>query len=105
MSTTTNFNDFLSVVNLEDYNEIYELANAASQGKSGNYYEVTQEGDKIFIKCVYADATLALLSEAARKAFISKLEQGYMDGMNQESFWEYKRALEKSDEEDARPGI
>jgi len=105
MPTTTNFNDFLSVVNLEDYNEIYELANAASQGKSGNYYEVTQEGDKIFIKCVYADATLALLSEAARNAFISKLEQEYMDGMDQESFWGYKRALEKSDEEDARHGI
>ena len=73
--STTDFNDFLHGVDLEDYNEIYELANAASQGESGNYYEVTQEGDKIFIKCVYADKTLALLSEAARNAFILKLEQ------------------------------
>ena len=55
---------------------------------------MTQDGDKIFIKCVYADITLALLSEAARNAFISKLEQDYMDGMDQESFWGYKRALE-----------
>ena len=97
--STTDFNDFLHGVDLEDYNEIYELANAASQGESGNYYEVTQEGDKIFIK------TLALLSEAARNAFILKLEQEYMDGMDQESFWGYKRALEKSDEEDVRHGI
>lgn len=103
--STTNFDEFLHGVNLDDYNEIYELANAASQGENGNYYEVTQDGDKIFIKCVYADITLALLSEAVRNAFISKLEQDYMDGMDQESFWGYKRALEKSDEEDARHGI
>ena len=31
--STTNFDEFLHGVNLDDYNEIYELANAASQGE------------------------------------------------------------------------
>ena len=76
--STTNFDDFLRGVHFDDYNEIYELANAAKEGVSGNYYKVTQEGDKVFIKCVYTKETLALLSNEAREAFRKKMEDEYM---------------------------
>lgn len=102
---TTVFNDFLEAVNLDDYNEIYELANAAYNEESGNFYEVIKNGDILLIKCTYTDATLVLSSQAARDAFRIKMEKEYMDDLDQESYWGYQHALDKSNEEDARHNL
>ena len=101
---TTDFKYFLLSIQLENYNEIYELAWAAEDGEADTYYEVSDDGEKRFIKSISSGVTLALLSEKARKAFINKLEDEYMDGFDKESYWGYKHALERSDEEDRKLG-
>jgi hypothetical protein len=73
MSTTTNFDDWLSENSVEDPEEIYALYEAATNRKGDLIFEVTTVGEKTFIK---GDAsTLLLATEWARKAFVTRINQ------------------------------
>ena len=93
---TNRFQDFIKGVNVTDYNELYELHNAATLKTSQNIFDVAENDlGQLFITHKISNYQLNLLSEKAIVSFIGFIENDFMDGMDGESHWSYKRELDK----------
>jgi len=102
MATITDFNAWLSGVDIEDHNEVYCIYQAVKQIEEWGGYTCTErqtsKGEMYFLKCNYIDEILMLASDKARNAFLKHLEVTYAgEDMDIESWFYFKEAMEKND--------
>lgn len=97
MTNTTNFDAWLEEHQPEGPEEIYCLYKAALDRRDWGRWSVTTEGDKTFIKG--SEGTLQLVSEAARHAFITKVDdlKDAEPGMTMEGWYDIHRSVAKDD--------
>jgi hypothetical protein len=88
--------NFLETLDLEDYEEIYQLHTTVRYKKGYGAFTYT-ESQGITIGCTYNDEKLFLEGENEERQFLSLIEQEYMDDMDAESWYGFKRAMEKDD--------
>lgn len=95
MATTTEFESWIDN-NVEDINDAYCLKQAIENRENWGSYDVSVNGDKIFVKAF--DETLMLASVKAQETFLSMLEQQFADeGLDIESTYDFYRQMEKDD--------
>ncbi len=92
----TKFQDFIETLGELDIHEIYELA----QVLKGNtqhllFFNCKDIGDKMEISYPYYDASTTISKEESKIA-LKLLEEKYMDGLDVESWYGYRLALEKT---------
>lgn len=101
MATITDFKDFISGADLEDYNEVYCLFRAVKDIDDFGAFEckvrTTTKGNMYFVKCDHIDDVLMLASDKARDAFLLHLEKSYAGDMDMEGWYYYKYQMEKDD--------
>lgn len=102
MNRPADFEAFMENVDELDYHELYDLAQAL-QGhtKSLVFFKCKEEENgNIEITYPYYDASIGLTAEEA-KASLKYLEKKYMEGIDADTWYGYRQALEKAlNEED-----
>jgi len=102
MATMTDFKDWLSGANLEDYNDVYCLYRAVNDLDEWGAFKCTKKetskGNMYFLKCYYADDILMLASDKARTYFLNHIEKTYAgEEMDIEAWYYFKYSMEKDD--------
>ncbi len=88
--------EWLESLNLDYYEDIYSLYNTVSYKESYGAFSFDQK-ETIKISCDYSDDKLELNNEIERLQFLELIEQEYMDEMDPEGWYGFKRAMEKND--------
>jgi Holliday junction resolvase len=89
-------NNWLESMDLDEYEDIYALYTTVRY--KNNYGAFTyDETDKIAIGCTYIEGKLILENEDEYVQFLNLIEQEYMDDMDAESWYGFKRAMDKDD--------
>lgn len=88
--------NWLEGLDLEDYEEIYQLHYTVRYKRGYGAFTYLEDND-IIIGCTYIDDKLHLADENEAKQFLSLIEQEYMDDMDAESWYGFKKAMEKDD--------
>lgn len=89
-------NNWLESMDLDEYEDIYQLYQTVRY--KNDYGSFTyNETDKITIGCTYIDGKLILEGEDEYMQFLNLIEQEYMDDMDAESWYGFKRAMDKDD--------
>ena len=92
MSTTTSFDVWLEENEPEGHEEIYALYQAVERRDDWGLYNVTNDGDRTFVKG--PTSTLLLASDKARKAFLTKVNALKDDKeLNMESWYHFRHNL------------
>ena len=91
------FEDFMDSCGDLDYHEIYDLAQALKGRKNSlAFFEVKDvDQGKMEIVYPYYDASIGLTKEEAINS-LKYLETKYMDGMDADSWYGYRDAMEKA---------
>lgn len=94
------FVDFLDSLGELDMHEVYDLAQAL-QGRTDTllFFKCKEKGDKLEITYPYYDASTGVTKEEAA-VDLKYLEDKYMEGLDAESWYGYRQALEKTLNED-----
>lgn len=89
--------DWLSAVDLENYEEIYSLYRAVVD--KGNYglFGITERENKIILKADHLEETLEFSDEDELSSFSDLIEEEYMEDMDPEGWYGFHRAMEKDD--------
>lgn len=91
----TKFQDFLESLGELDMHEVYDLAQALSGNTDALvFFKCREDGDKMEITYPYYDASTSITKEEAG-VDLKYLEDKYMDGLDAESWYGYRLALEK----------
>lgn len=94
---TIDFSDFVSKIDLEDYNDKYEFYEAAiDQSDVTNLFCTTHSGGITFIHYVPTDVTLQLTDNKI-KELPRWIERNLMDDMDAESYFSFNKNMEKKD--------
>lgn len=94
--TTTDFNEWLAGLNLEDFSDIHSLFYAVSKRETYGIFTCTIHEDETFVACeTETDQVLELRSEVAREAFINVLEYNYGGDLGIESKFAHDEQKEK----------
>jgi Holliday junction resolvase len=89
-------NNWLESMDLDEYEDIYELYQTVRY--KNDYGSFTfSETDKIIIGCTYIEGKLILEGEDEYQQFLNLIEQEYMDDMDAESWYGFKKAMDKDD--------
>ncbi|MCR9017510.1 hypothetical protein [Aquiflexum gelatinilyticum] len=96
-SQESNMYAWLDGINLEGYEEIYSLYRTVADKEDFGIFNIEEIGNKILISVPHLDDVLELNSEEERKQFADLIETEYMDDMDAESWYGFKRAMEKDD--------
>ncbi|HWB26937.1 MAG TPA: hypothetical protein VG738_15745 [Chitinophagaceae bacterium] len=88
--------NFLEKLDLEDYEEIYQLHMTVRYKKDYGAFTYN-ENEGVTIGCINNDEKLFLEDEKEERQFLSLIEQEYMDDMDAESWYGLKQANEKDD--------
>ncbi|QJY38210.1 hypothetical protein HOO69_16720 (plasmid) [Vibrio europaeus] len=99
MSTITDFDAWLDMVDLEDHEEVYALHQAVSGCEHFGMYKIQENRGKIFVTANHIDDTLMLASEDARRYFLTVLEKrsGISEFGDIEGWHGFHRAMAKED--------
>lgn len=91
------FEDFMDSCGDLDYHEIYDLAQALQGHKDSLLFFEIKDGNqgKMEIVYPYYDASIGLTKEEAVNS-LRYLETKYMDGMDADTWYEYRHAMEKA---------
>lgn len=94
------FKDFIDSLGDLDMHEIYDLARAL-QGRTESlvFFKCKEDGDKMEITYPYYDASTGVTKEEA-EIDLKYLEDKYMEGLDADSWYGYRQALEKALHED-----
>lgn len=100
-NTITDFDSWLTMIDSNEYEDIYCLYKSVEEIDSYGFFEVQKAGgaDRYFVKCNYFEDKLMLASEKARGFFLKTIENKYLEGMDIESWYGYKHAMEKAKDE------
>ena len=92
MTTITDFEVWLEENEPEGHEEIYALYQAVVSRNDWGFYNVTNDGDKTFVKGSLS--TLLLASGKARKAFLSRVDALRDDReLDMESWYHFRRNM------------
>ncbi len=100
MSTTTDFQEWLDNVELEDYEEIYSLYRAVKDGGSFGIFSVQRArggGERWIVTAANLDQSLLLGSADAKKTFLVHLTKAHCGEMEMEGWYSYKHSMQKDD--------
>ena len=102
MKTITDFKNWLSVVDHEDYNDVYCLYQAVNNFDEWGAFKCSQKeaskGNMYFVKCDYVEEVLMLTSDKARDYFLQYIKKTYAgDEMDIETWYYFKYSKEKGD--------
>ena len=97
MSTTTNFDEWIAQIDLDDYEEIDSLYRSVNEVTSYGLFSTQRtKNEGYIVKSKWGENSLLLASEKARASFLRKIENEYCDG-NEEGWYAFKKAMEKDD--------
>lgn len=88
--------NWLEGLDLEDYEEVYQLHNTVRNKRDYGAFTYFEDNE-IVIGCTYNNEKLHLSNEQEAEQFLSLIEQEYMDDMDAESWYGFKKAMEKDD--------
>jgi hypothetical protein len=88
--------NFLEKLDLEDFEEIYQLYTSVRYKKGYGAFTY-MESQGVIIGSTYNEEKLFLEGETEERQFLSLIEQEYMDDMDAESWYGLKREMEKDD--------
>lgn len=100
MATTTDFSAWLDCADLENYEEVYCLYRSVAECSEYGMFNTQVANGKNngwIVSAPYIDDSLHLCSQAAKDAFLSKIENRFCDGMSMEGWYAYHHAMEKDD--------
>lgn len=100
MNTTTDFQEWLRSVDLEDHEEIYSLYRAVQTGTPFGIFDVKPGrggDDRWIVTPVSTDYSLLIASEAARDAFLQHLTRTHCGDLDMEGWYSFKHAMSKND--------
>ena len=101
MNTITDFDAWIGCIDLSDYNDVYSLYCTVQDLSNWGSFTVKQKedtsGNKYFLSSPECYDTLMLASESARTAFLRKLVSDYCGGLDMESYYSFRHAMEKDD--------
>lgn len=88
--------NWLESLDLDEFEEVYQLHYTVRYKRDYGAFTYSENND-ISIGCTYLDDKLHLADENEAKQFLSLIEQEYMDDMDAESWYGFKKAMEKDD--------
>lgn len=88
--------EWLEALDLDYYEDIYALYSTVRDKENIGAFTF-EETNTIEIGCSYIDEKLELGNDIERKQFLDLIEQEYMDEMDPEGWYGFKRAMEKDD--------
>lgn len=103
MGNTTEFKEWLSNVNLDDHQDVYDLYNSINNyetaGKFHTSKEVTNDGSEYFVKAEGNQDPLHLKSEEEKFSFLQFIAEEYTDSGdgNVETWYNLKKEVNKID--------
>jgi hypothetical protein len=100
MSTTTDFQEWLGNVELEDYEEVYSLYRAVKDATSFGIFDVELAkggGERWIVTASSTDQSLLIASGDAKAAFLQHLTGEYYGDLDMEGWYSFKRAMSKDD--------
>ena len=101
MAVTTDFSAWLDCADLDNYEDVYCLYRSVEEcSEYGMFNTQVAKGKNngwIVSASLLDDYSLHLCSQAAKDAFLSKIENRYCDGMSMEGWYAYHHAMEKDD--------
>lgn len=102
METITDFDAWLSCIDLSDFNDVYSLYHTVADLNDWSSFEIsikkTTKGPMYFLKSNECDDILMFASEKARKAFLYKIERAYCGDMGNEEYYAYHHSMERDDQ-------
>lgn len=98
MATITDFDAWLSCIDLSDYNDVYSLYQTVSELVNYSSFEITENdtsnGKRYFLKSNECDDTLMLASEKSRQTFLSIITTRYCEDMDIEGYYAFHHGME-----------
>lgn len=98
MATITDFKEWLQGVDLDDYNDVYDLYCAVNSVADIGMFEcLKKESDNsmYFVKSTTTDDVLLLASDKARNYFIDHLNTTFAGDLDIEGWYNFKHENEK----------
>ncbi len=94
MATTTSFEEWLEAADPDDFEIIYALYQAVSERETYDPWQISINGDRLFVKCGFTKDTLMLASEKACNSFLSLILKKYCRDFDDiESWYGYERNM------------
>ena len=98
MSQTTDFYEWLSHIDSDEYTEVYDLYTCVASLENGTLFKASKRAEQIIVTCNYLDDhTLILASEKAHSAFLKFIIDNICNGDDIESYYGYHHAMEKNE--------
>lgn len=100
MSTTQDFKDWLDGLELKDYDDIDSLYRTVETLTDYGVFSIAEangEDNGWIVTSEYADEAIHIASEKARQTLLSMIESRYCEGMSEEGWYAFHRAMEKND--------
>jgi DNA-binding Lrp family transcriptional regulator len=96
-SKESQMHDWLDGLDLDGYEEIYSLYRAVADKEDFGIFKYEETDNKIILSAPHIDDKLELDNDEERKQFEDLIEAEYMDDMDAESWYGFKRAMDKDD--------
>lgn len=98
MATITDFEGWLDQAGPETTEETYALYQCVAEEEDYGIYRCQKGKDgKLFVKCATGEDTLMLASDKAKQSFLSLVTKKYCNDVDIESWYGFRRAMEKDD--------
>ena len=100
MDTTNDFEEWLAENDLSDYDDVdslYRTVNELSDYGMFSIKEANGNNNGWILYSDDCDKTLHILNENARTGFLRMIEYRYCEGMSEEGWYAYHKAMEKDD--------
>lgn len=100
MERTDQFDEWLDTVELEDYDDVDSLYRTVNDLSDYGVFSIDAargENNGWILKVEGGDMVLHLKTEKARRSFLSILEDRFCEGMSEEGWYAFHKAMEKDD--------
>jgi hypothetical protein len=100
MSTTTDFQEWIQNVELEDHEEVYSLYRAVKETTSFGLFDVKAargNGERWIVTSSSSPQSLLLASSQAQTAFLQHLTKTYCGELDMEGWYGFKRGMSRDD--------
>lgn len=100
MATTQDFKGWLDSIDLENYDDVDSLYRTVETLTDYGVFSIAKangEDNGWIVSSDYADESLHIASEQARQTLLGMIETKYCEGMSEEGWYAFHRAMEKND--------
>lgn len=100
MATSQDFKSWLDGIDLEDYDDVDSLYRTVETLTNYGVFSIAEANgvdNGWIVSSEYADESLHIPSEKARQTLLSMIESKYCEGMSEEGWYAFHRAMEKDD--------